>query len=477
MKKLSLILAIVLPVVFAACSKDKGNDSGSIDPAPVLIETTSSASYSPSELTSAIANSKYIKDYGGDDETVIQVLTNVFDLFSTSKFYKIDTIYARQQNVSLLRYQRNWQIETYTFTYNSVSSTGEPIVLSGRVTMPNTIGHVGHKVQSLSLYVHHYIDYDVAPTLVISPFMLRAFYNSAVIEPDLQGYGASEGQPFCGLSLNAQAQQMADCLKAAREVMQQQGVTLADNGFTTLWGYSISTPACVAFARLYEERMSHEEQEAIRLKSIFAGGGPMLMDRFVQCLDVDPDFNASMARYIFTMLKAMPKNEFGGYELQDFMPEWMQTYIVNIGGQDYTYIDALMLDLPGIDWMRPDEYTPKVLKNNFASDMVNAEGHLDYSSPKTQVIMDLFRRLTDWGDWMPQHDIYMVHAINDDHMPFQQANEFYELKKASGHVFLRDLDVDLITQIREGSTHSAATILGSAMIILYEDPAQAYNSK
>jgi hypothetical protein len=194
-------------------------------------------------------------------------------------------------------------------------------------------------------------------------------------------------------------------------------------------------------------------------------------------MDSELDYDASLLRLVFPLIGAIPEYQFGGYALKELVPEWMHEVKVNVDGQQYTFYDAMMKRLPGIEAQRPSEYTSSKLKNNFAAEVCNDKGHLDYSNAKTKVIMDLFHRLSDWGDWMPQHDIYMVHAINDDHMPFQPTNEFYELKKASGHVFLRDLDVDLITQIREGSTHSAATILGSVMIILYEDPAQAYNSK
>ena len=73
---------------------------------------------------------------------------------------------------------------------------------------------------------------------------------------------------------------------------------------------------------LFHEQMSYAQRAAIRLKSTFAGGGPMLLDRLIEIYDSDLDIDASLAHYVFPMLAALPQESFAPYTLADLAPRF-----------------------------------------------------------------------------------------------------------------------------------------------------------
>ena len=163
----------------------------------------------------------------GDNEIANKILSGAIKTLVGLRKPQMDKTFAKQSANN-----SGWQVQTCTFSYESVSVSGKPITLSGRITFPNAKDGSGHKVKSLSLYVHYYLDKDVVPSLSLSPVDLRYLFDSAVIEPDLEGYGTSEDRPYCGFSMLAQARQTADCMLAAIEILK-------DNGVELIWSDSI----------------------------------------------------------------------------------------------------------------------------------------------------------------------------------------------------------------------------------------------
>ena len=51
-------------------------------------------------------------------------------------------------------------------------------------------------------------------------------------------------------------------------------------------------------------------------------------------------------------------------------------------------------------------------------------------NPKVQVVMRLFKQLSNWNNWTALTPIYMAHAEEDNQMPYCQALELYNLLAA-----------------------------------------------
>ena len=282
MKRFAFFFSIMIVMTLTGCdNKDLDvTDNTKEDSEEFIIPHTvlSMESYSPDDFCDRVINNRFMQNQIGDNETANKIITETIETVVKLRKPKLDKAFAKQSANN-----SGWQVQTCTFSYESVSVSGKPITLSGRITFPNAKDGSGHKVKSLSLYVHYFLDRDVVPSLSLSPVDLRYLFDSAVIEPDLEGYGTSEDRPYCGFSMLAQARQTADCMLAAIEILKENGVELIEGGHTTGWGYSLGGPIVLEFARYYDKQLSASQRKKINLTSVYSGGGPFLLDRTSQC--------------------------------------------------------------------------------------------------------------------------------------------------------------------------------------------------
>ena len=105
---------------------------------------------------------------------------------------------------------------------------------------------------------------------------LKVMWDSVVIEPDLQKWGITHGIEFDGGgSAMHMARQLADCTVAALEIMQQHGVSLAPDGYTTNWGGSQGSMPTLYFDKWYDTEAPHPATTVFlhRRGSIHSTGG------------------------------------------------------------------------------------------------------------------------------------------------------------------------------------------------------------
>lgn len=175
---------------------------------------------------------------------------------------------------------RQWQIKRRVFTYSSVSGeTGNDTTLVGSVIFPtNTVGKP-HQVDVLTLYHHqaYFID-SWLPSNAVTTMALHAMHNSAVIEPDGQGAKYNMKKLIReNIQGDLTALQMADCVLAALEVMRQENVTLAADGYTNNWGTSLGTVAATGFAQYMENDASLDLKMLFKMHATYIGEGPTML--------------------------------------------------------------------------------------------------------------------------------------------------------------------------------------------------------
>ena len=472
MKRTTFFLSMMIVLTLTGCdNNDHDNmDNTKEDPKELIIPHTvlSMESYSSNDLCDKVRSSKFLQNQMGDNETTNKIISGAIETLVGLRKPKMDKTFAKESPNS-----SGWQVQTCTFSYESVSVSGNPITLSGRITFPNAKDGSGHKVKSLSLYVHYFLDKDVVPSLSLSPIDLRYLFDSAVIEPDLEGYGTSEDRPCCGFSMLAQARQTADCLLAAIEILKENGVELIEGGHTTGWGYSLGGPIVLEFARHYDKQLSASQRKKINLTSIYAGGGPFLLDRMIQILNVDKNLYARTLCYLPHFLSSIPEEELGGYQLRDFFPAWMHETNVTINGETMSFFESQVNNKSfGGTWPSEVGLSQDILYNHFAADMFTADSLLDLSHPKTVALLNAIKKQYDWDDWTPSFDIYLTHDPNDKNIPYQQTQELYEQLKPSGRVFWRKTSAGPIGLIWEA--HAANTLMSSIYAVLYEEPQEAF---
>ena len=477
MKTRILVILFLIILPFVACKKDDdtkpqnttNNETPVVVPKDNLVAEMTSETYTPTEMSNVITNG-HIFTWYLDEEAAINAFKVAFQVIKNNRLFILDTTFAHRK--VLIGYKRNWTVESHVFTYRSVSAKGEPIVLSGRVSFPNSTDGTPHQVQSLSLCTHFLLhEHAQAPGLELSPFVMRTLYNSAVIEPDYEGYGLTSSRPYPGFSYELMGRQTLDCARAALQVMKKHGVTPVEDVYSTVWGYSLGTPNAMAVMKYYDVNLPQDEKEQLNITSGFMGCGPLLLRDMVEYLDENPDFNAGGLAYMPSFLSALSASEFKGYKVTDFLPSWVQTHIVTVDGKQMTFMEAMQQNK--LTWFdRPEEYPSSVLKNNLAEDMCTADGHLDKNNPKTQILLDLIERLSSWDGWIPQEDVYLTHCQDDNFIPFAQVEKFYQSKKSSPKMHFKNVSAKPLDNLM--GVHAASTATDILISILHDQPADSY---
>ena len=240
-----------------------------------LVAVTDSASYQAEDYAQAIS-SWPMMSYAG--ESVAKVMAPMLNFAVKCRVPVMDELFAQRLGTpsdSL----RQWQVERYVFTYNSVSGvTGNDTVLVGSVVFPNNTLGRSHEVDMLTLYHHQaYYFESWLPSQSLTLMAMHALHNSAVIEPDAQGAEWNMQNLIASYAQgDLTALQMVDCVLAALEVMRNHGVTTSQDCYSNNWGTSLGTSAATGFAQYMENDAPEDLQRLINLRASYIGEGPVM---------------------------------------------------------------------------------------------------------------------------------------------------------------------------------------------------------
>ncbi|MBR1517680.1 MAG: hypothetical protein IJ620_06025 [Bacteroidales bacterium] len=482
----SLLALLLIPSILISCTKEDDSTSPStpdpVEPAVVeqgyLVRVLDSAGYTLSDFGNAVSNSAMVNYADQFVEGSTSVLKPAIQALVKARKPALDALFLARVGLDRNMHSQ-YRIESYIFSFNTHSASGQPIVLSGRVTFPNnTVASKSHAVDSYTLFSHQYVmAADWVPSECLSMMSLRALYNSAVIEPDAQGYGVTLNQESVAfLSYDTRARQLADCVRAARELMQQHNVCLATSGYTTNWGSSLGAPVALAFARYYDLAADNNLRRSLRLKSSYVGEGPLDYAAMLLYMDDHPTYHASVSS-AFYGLDALTPDQMYGYTAADFLPKWMDTVRVPWEGSEYSYLHAASHVMAGYNRyskrIRPDT----LFVNTLAADMTFDNLHLNLQSPKTQALLQVLREQGDWSGWQTQHDIYMAHAQEDDNIPYATVRNIYnQLRQQAGsqkdriHWLEVDTEHDIATNDLKLGPHYGPSIEAMLLMALAYEP-------
>ena len=171
-------------------------------------------------------------------------------------------------------YHSNVTYNVVTLTYSSIDGRGNPITLSGKLTLPQVSGKY-ITIEDILLHCHATnIDMTgngVSPTT----FKEMGAYSFAVIDPDYIGFGTTSSMPQTYLCQKLIARQCVDMELAAIEFMKQQGIKIKEGYGTYVLGYSQGGGNAMAVGRHLQEtehgKMANKE---INVKGLFCGAGP-----------------------------------------------------------------------------------------------------------------------------------------------------------------------------------------------------------
>ena len=292
------LITLISTGMMTACSSDDNNepgqDSGSDVFHPINASTRTlrdiyeKSEYTPTEFGDAMGSWPMLS-LGGD--ALARLLKTAIKTVALTRVPQMDALFKERVGTAADG-SRRWKLKRRLFTYKSISSvTGNDTTLVGSVIFPtNTIGQP-HQVDVLTLYHHQaYFDKSWLASQSVTLMAMHALHNSAVIEPD--GLGASDDMnklTYETIFGDLSCLQMVDCVSAALEVMRQEGVTLADNGYTNNWGTSLGTTSATAFAQYMENDATPELQQLLKLRATYIGEGPTMFSQIKGCKKYEPE--------------------------------------------------------------------------------------------------------------------------------------------------------------------------------------------
>lgn len=274
--------------MLTSCS-DYDDNSGYVLPDPdvfhpinastrILLEVIEQNEIAPTEFGEVIGNWPMLS-YAGED--FAKLMKTAMKTAVNNRLPQMDALFKERVGTAEDG-SRQWKLKRYVFTYKSISGvTGNDTTLVGSVIFPNNTVGTPHQVDVLTLYHHQaYFFEEWLPSHAVTMMALHALHNSAVIEPDAQG--AKRGMENLireNLQGDLTALQMADCVLAALEVMRQEGVTLAADGYSNNWGTSLGSVAATGFAQYMENDATPDLQQLFRLRATYIGEGPTMLNQ------------------------------------------------------------------------------------------------------------------------------------------------------------------------------------------------------
>lgn len=312
----------------------------------------------------------------------------------------------------------NCQMKIYNFAYPSTDPYGQPVMLSGTITLHDTVGR--HSPALGLLLYNHYTVYraDQCPSRGELEMQMRMLLSGLItISPDYYGFGITEQhhQAYCISSANAQAS--VDALIAAKSLLTQLGYHWNDYLFNA--GYSQGGQTAIAVLRLVSQRYPD-----IRFTYTMAGAGSY-------------DIPETYRRFLDASLTGMPStvasvllayNEFKGLHY----------------AHDQLFIDPLLSHID--DWIYSKRYTRQQIDSLVGSlnltHFVNPT-LLDTTTDLTRNFLRVFDEDNLCHGWTPRTDerLMLFHGSQDITVPVSNTENLYRFLTESG---VQDVDLKIL---------------------------------
>lgn len=477
---------LVFGILAGSCSEKSldadGNGGAGNGPAATahLDKITLEESYSPTQFEKFLESSTCAGRLGMED-----YLKPLFAAFVVSRAADMwSMMYHETGDMSLV----NWKVVRLNFDYHTVDVKGDSVVLSAAMFYPdNTNGTPGHVLESVSLTVHTYLDYDSdRPTAKGEVTMSRALWNSLVVIPDLQGFGSSKALGDAEMMNTDIANQIVDCERVALQIVKSRGLVMADDYYTDILGYSLGTGPALGTAK-WMEQCSKQDRELFRYSKAFVGAGIFNYFDYASYY-LDGRASCSFGELYPALVPTIPffatETDLCGYEPEDFFSEDYTTVMDTIDGHLFS---PATFNLWKCDEGSDNDYnnsrTCSFLKGSgifdvYASDMNSRIMNLDTSLPKTAAFKKMCERQSPCIGWCPKHRILIFQGVNDDVIPYGTAKNAYNTLLANSpngvndNVELLSFDVPVIEKFQ--FTHYTAVGIAQARMMTFKDPTVGY---
>ena len=309
----------------------------------------------------------------------------------------------------------NRTVRQLMFYYPSVDPYGDPITLSGCITIPLDIWAGREKSEGIILHSHVTVaDNASRPTngdMMFETFILSNPVNPnyIMVEADLYGFGATERFPQAFIQGDANGRATVDCLLAAKRILEKKGIDYGKLTFNM--GYSGG--GFEALTALKTRDMQYADQ--ISFDKTFAGGAPS-------------DLAGSFEKYVETgtiglnvvlplIMTATNETQYLGLPYSELFKEPLASQV-----------DELILSKKYASWD-----IEMALLGQGLNDYIN-DNYLDLSTPQSQALLNLMEQMNLTNGWTPDpsQNIYLMHLQDDDTVPFENSQSLATFLMGNG---------------------------------------------
>lgn len=309
---------------------------------------------------------------------------------------------------------------TIAFAYPSVSPQGEPIMLSGLVTIPVLSGNKPER-----MLIYHRItapSYKIAPSNSLPIEAVLTADNTICVFPDYYGSGVTEGCPTPYTALNYHGRCAVDCVLAALKIVHDEGIDLDDDFYTWNTGYSQGGGYALATQRYIETELPDSLAYLINLRWSLCGGGiyePLkLFESFISNGDMGstPSIYFQALRGVFYGYPECVK----GLSMRDFLSE----KAIQIG------FDSI-LESPDDGFWDLASKIDNLCQSNDPTEYFNPS----LSDTSSVLYKSLYEALSKDDcviEWHPINRVVFYHSENDNCVPFQHVLDAYNQLNEEG---------------------------------------------
>ncbi len=326
-----------------------------------------------------------------------------------------DVSYGEPRITKKISYATYSGLINYNFVYPSKDPYGNPVMLSGTITMgddmsPDVMG------RGIVLYNHYTVNKATeCPSegdLLLQYLLLKWLLPSSrliVVSADYYGFGvtADKNQAYCLGGNNARAS--VDALIAARQLLKQEGFQWDENELLNV-GYSQGGQTAMAVVKLLTE-----EHPDIRITRTLAGGGPY-------------DMVATYQNFVSTRQDDMPSTIIG------VLLAFNEYYKLG-NPRSSMFVEPTLSHID--DWVLSKQYGSLEIDSKVGTTDLEQV----ITAPLFDLDSDISRGLTAALDkedlckgWTPRkdEDILLIHHKNDGIVPVVNAEHLYAFLKEQG---------------------------------------------
>lgn len=418
---------------FTACSdKDDNQEIVEQSAGGHLVKIASEETQS---LESLVANISNVNEKDVLPEDYLQIQLNKTDVMdAASRLYK----QFGDDNGTFLG---QVEVKTFTLHYTSIDGNGQPIVISGKLTVPMVSGKYV-PIEDIILHCHPTALGNSQQGTSPSTFREMVAYSFAVLDPDYIGIGLTNNQPQTYLCHKLIARNCVDMVLAALEHFKQEGIELAEGYGTYVMGYSQGGGNAMAVARhLQETPEGREANKLVNIKKLYCGGGPYNpTGTFQHWLKTD---SLSMSLVLPLVVKGAQEGHpdlMNGLSLSSFFSdEYLASGMVQ--KIDNVELDLTMflidLTLDNLRW--PDKPASEKTMYELAQGLpwmqfskILSAASLDATSAQRRAL-DQCMAMERVDDWVPQIPVEIYTSPRDNVIPVgPNAKAVYDKFKAAG---------------------------------------------